>query len=142
MMAWIEARVWQLAAIAAATLVVILSIVLIVSGLNLKRVERERDQLHDAIHNEATGYIVRLNTCQGNVSALEISIGDQNAKIMKLQEQTAARVSAAEAAVEAARTETQAATNRLNRFLSQAPQGATVCERVDDVDRRFLELLK
>lgn len=142
MMAWLEARAWQLAAIAAGALVVALSVMLFVNDVQLNKVQGERDQLHDAIHNEATGYVVRLNTCRRNVDDLEASVKRQSDEIERMERETEQRVANAEAAVASAKVATENANRRLARFLSESPMGSTVCERVEDVDRRFLELLK
>lgn len=81
----------------------------------------------------------RADELQVKLSRCETSIDRQNDAIDKLSKQSEAALAEAEAEVTAARRENRAAKDRLNRFLAQPIQGDTVCERLLDVDRRFLE---
>lgn len=142
MIGWLQAQAWKLVGLGAAAVALSLGVALAFQLGDKARITAERGALHRAINDPDTGYVVRLNTCRTTAASLEQAIEDQNARVRAQAEESARRVAAAEAAVGRARAETEAANARVAAFLSAAPQGATVCERVEDVDRRFLEMLR
>lgn len=133
---------WRLATYGLTTIALGLSGALTLKTLEARRLETERDTLHDQIHNEETGYIVRLSTCRNNAATLEASIADQNERIAGLEAETADRLATGAATLTAIQDENADLRARLDDLLDRPVVGETVCERVEDVDRRIMEWLE
>jgi len=116
-----------------------LAVLLGVATVQKAGVERERDKLESSVEHPTTGWRARFGQCRGNVLTLEASVEQQNKKIVALGEQSAARLAAADAALSAARRDNAGLNTRLNRLLSAPATGATLCERVEQIDRAVLE---
>ena len=142
MIGWLQAQMWKLGTLGASAVALCLGVALALSAAQKHQMEGDRAKLDAAINNPQTGYVVRLAQCRANVTDLEQSIEQQNARISAVEAGSAQRIATAETAVQRAREATRAANTRVTAILSAAPKGATVCERVEDVDRRFLEMLK
>lgn len=138
MIAWLEARAWQVGAIGAGVVAAALAVALGVSTFQKVGLERDVVQLETRLETVRGD----LETCRTNTRTLEGSIEAQNAEIKRISDEGAARLSAATVAVSEARAATAAVQSRLNRLLNAPATGATVCERLDEVDRAVLESLK
>lgn len=79
-----------------------------------------------------------LALAHANVATLEVAIAEQNAAI----EQAAAAGRKRREAVEAAITNAPVARERVVDAMRAPAAGATAAERMEDIDRRFLEGLK
>lgn len=118
-------------------------------GLNLwftdmardRAVERG-DKLLAAIERPVTGWRAQLAGCQADKRSLQGGIESRNRQIEKDGKQAKADLAAAERQVAAARKETTMANQKVAKLMSSPLKGATVCEQMDDVDRRLLEGLR
>lgn len=141
MLAELRARAWQLGAIGAAALVVILSIALAVSAANLRRVVKERDDVRASITAPVTGWAARLTTVQANQARLQAAVNDQNARLAAITADGAGRIAAAEKdLVEARRGQTKAEAQIAS--LMKPLVGGDLCLRVQEADARLMETLK
>ncbi len=131
MFAWLEARVWQVGAIGGGMAAVGLAVALGVTTFQKNGVEKDLANAQAEIV-QLTG---NLRTCRGNTRTLEAGIRDANGKVTAAAQQRDARVAQAEREVAAVRQANAATQSRLNRLLSAPANGATTCERVDQVDR-------
>lgn len=138
MMSWLEARAWQVGTSVAVAVALTLAVSLGVTVFQKRGVERD---LATAA-SKLTAAQASLTTCRTNTRTLEADIADQNRQIDGLRRDTVARLATAERAVAAANRETAAAQARINRFMAAPVAGATACERMVDVDSRFLEMLR
>lgn len=138
MLAWLEARVWQVGAIGGGVVAAGLAVALGVTTFQKVGLERDVARLETSVETIKGD----LTTCQSNTRTLESTIEDRNREIKRISEEGAARLSAAALAVNEARAVTAATQSRLNRLLNAPASGATVCERLDEVDRAVLESLK
>lgn len=135
MIAWIEARVWQIGAIGGGVVAVGLAVALGVTTFQKVGLERDVARLETRVETVLSD----LKTCRGNTLTLVGAIDARNAQIERLGAESAARLSVAEKAVADARAATAATQSRLNRLLNAPASGTTVCERLDEVDRAVLE---
>jgi|GEM_PF-1853667 len=133
---------WKATAIGAAALALALGVTAGVQTARLNSAEARADKLHDAIWAPLIGYEARLGMCQGNEIRLEATLGRQNHAVDALKRESDARIAAAESAVAAAQRQAAEARVRADRLASATITGATLCERVQDVDRLVLEILR
>ena len=141
MINWLRAQAWKVGAVGAGGAALLLGGCLIATSIELHQVEKRRDALHDEIHNEATGYVVRLATLRGNVAALDQGLSRQSESIYRLGAESATKLAAAEQAIAAAEGRLTKAQTSATKLLAPA-KGADDCERFRDIDRRLLETLK
>lgn len=80
-------------------------------------------------------------TCRENEATLQGALDRQNATIATGSAASQAALATAHQSLADAQKKAAALATKLAAFQAQAPAGATVCARVDDVDRRFLETL-
>lgn len=141
MIAWIEARIWQVGTIGASAAAIGLGIALLVSGARLKDAEAARDKLQASITAPGTGWAARLTTCQNNVVTLGSAIQTQNDAIKRTGEESAARLAAASAALKAAQRDNARAEAKVAALMKPLV-GVNTCQRVIEADERLLESLK
>jgi len=83
-----------------------------------------------------------LDVCHASNVTLQDALGRQNKWISDNSAADSQRLKDAAAAVTAAQNATNALLAKLRAFGATPPQGKDTCERVKDVDTRFLETLK
>lgn len=83
--------------------------------------------------------VLKIDRCERTRATLQSGLDEQNKRVNALGEQSRTRIAAAEAALVIARRNNAAAQSRLNAFLAQPTEGETVCDRVLNLDQRFLE---
>jgi uncharacterized protein HemX len=84
----------------------------------------------------------KLWAAEGNVSALQSGIDQQNDQILAWKADSDARLAKAEQAVTSAQTATLAAEIASARIKAHQPVGSDVCVRLLDADETFTENLK
>lgn len=124
MLSWLEARFWQILTLALVALSLHLAISLWGANGEIGRLEKKVEQ---------------LATCERTSASRKSALETQGAKIAALGEESARRLASAERQIAQAQRENAEARRRLNSFVSQPLTGDTVCERVLELDRRFLE---
>jgi hypothetical protein len=80
-------------------------------------------------------------TAKGNTDRCYVKLDAQSDKIAKDSAQSTAALATASQKLTDAQKKAAVLAAKLAAFQAQAPAGATVCARVEDVDRRFLETL-
>lgn len=103
----------------------------------IDRLHHDLDHARDRV-NAAQAETAR---CQANRRTLEGAIATQNAAVARLGQESARHIAEAENAVRAAQSGRVAAERRAADLMRPAT-GSTVCERLQDVDRRVLEGLR
>lgn len=83
-----------------------------------------------------------FKTAESNVMALSAAVARQNVALAALAKEAEERRARAAAAVKNAQESARQARARLAAVVIHPPQGATACDRVMDIDRRFLEALQ
>ena len=135
---WIEARAWQVGAVAAAAVALAMAVSLGVTTFQKRGLERDVARLEKTLV-ETQG---NLTTCRENTRNLEDAINEQNREIQRISQESASRLETAQKDVAAARAATANLQSKLNRLLSAPATGGTVCERLDEIDRAVMESLK
>lgn len=97
------------------------------------------DKLLAAIERPVTGWRAQLADCHASKRSLEGGIKSRNDQIERDAKKAKADLALAERQVAAARKDTAVANQRVAKLLASPIKGATVCEQIDDVDRRVLE---
>lgn len=116
----------------------VMAIPLGVQTVRYEVAESQRADLYRQINDEQTGFIARLAVCRGNTATLEAAIAGQNAAVMAMADQASERIARAEEAASQARSERDEAEARAARFMARPIQGATLVDRVLDVDAAVL----
>lgn len=141
MLAELRARAWQLGAIGAGVLVLILSIALAVTVMNFRRVEKERDGVRASITSPVTGWAARLATVQANQARLQAAVNEQNARLSTLSVEGQQRIAAAEQGLADALKGQDKAQAQIARVMKPLV-GSDLCLRVQEADARLMETLK
>lgn len=132
-------QLWKLATGAAAVALLVLGFMLTTSYLQNRDLSKQRDVLSARINDPATGYIAKLAQARTNVETLKVEVERQNAAYDKLSVESQAALKAAQARLAAAQAETRALERKVAGFLATAPKGATLDERVRDIDERAMK---
>lgn len=117
-------------------------------GGNVKQAFTARDlrttvrTLDRQLNDPKTGYIARLTTCTANNQILSGGIDRQNASIAANAARGAIAIADATRSVAAAQVKTAEAQREATAILNVRPSGETACERLLDLDSRFLESIK
>lgn len=135
---WLETRAWQVGAIGAAAVCLILGAALIASAFEVRGLERDKARLEKRVSDLSRD----LGTCQANERKLERSVADQNAEIEDLSERGAQAIADAQTAVAQVRRENRILERRIAGLLAAPAAGDTVCERIDTVDEAVVEAFR
>lgn len=133
---------WKLAFGLAALTSVVIGVLLVKSQIENRVIVADKQKLERQITDPKTGYIARLTQAQANNVVLEHSVATQNAAMKKLKDDSAAKLLETQRQLAAVQAENRDIMAKMHQFMAQKPRGATVEERVVDVDKRFLETLK
>jgi len=133
---------WKLATIGAGVVAALLGFFLISAHLENKSLNTQKAELVDRIENPQTGYVARLAQANANVIELRTAIERQNVVIRQREgeaREAQANLESLRAQLREAQARSADLNRRLQRFLATKPQGATLEDRVNDIDRRVLE---
>lgn len=133
---------WKIGAGSATVLALVLGFFLITTTMESHRIAGERDKLTASINDPNTGYIARLTQERTNVITLKSAIETQNSAYQKQSDSDKAKLAALTKQLAAAQARTADAEKRLKVFMATKPQGATLTDRVTDVDNRILKDLQ
>lgn len=133
---------WKLATIGAGVVAAILGFLLISSQLENRNLNSQKAELIQRIEDPRTGYVARLTQANANVVELRTAVERQNTVIR--QREGEARAAQAElerlrGQLRQAQAQSAQAQARLREFLATGPRGASLEERVRDIDNRILE---
>lgn len=133
--------IWKLATGGAALLTIILSAFLLSSYFENRDLMSQRNELAKQINDPKTGFVARMAQAQTNIETLKATVESQNTAYRNLSQQSEARLASLRAEVVAAQKREQIVSQKLQQFLATKPQGATLEERIEDIDRRALSEL-
>lgn len=132
---------WKLAFGGSAIVGLVLSALLLASYFENRSLSSQRDQLAQQINDPKTGYIAQLVQARTNVAQLQTTIETQNKAYDKLEKDSAAALAASKARLAAAQAQTRQVERQLGHFLATKPQGATLEDRIRDIDDRAMKEL-
>jgi len=132
---------WKITTIVAGIACAVLIYLLAVSGIENRGLAAARTELASRINDPKTGYVVRLAQAQTNVETLKVALDTQRTSFQTESARQNEALRASEQRLAAAQAQTRTMETKLARFLATAPQGATLDERVRDIDQRILSEL-
>lgn len=128
---------WKVGAFAGLAGCVVLTGLLIAEKADNGRLTTQVGALTKQINDPETGYVVRLAQCRTNTAQLETALDSQNAAIDAQSKTDQAKLAAAQKALADARETIQWLRNSAAAMLEYKPQGATACERAQDVINHY-----
>ncbi len=141
MIAWLEARAWQLGTIAACAVAIALGSALVAEKIDHARTEHARAGLYDQVYTPGTGYLARNTQLTTNLATCSGSLDRQSDAIDRLAADSKAALVESEKSLITARAATAAAERRIGVLLRPLA-AADSCARVIEMDARLLESLK
>lgn len=114
----------------------------VVQAIDNRHLSKQVTQLDGRINDPRTGYVVRLSQAETNTAACTTAVGRQTAAIKAQGQRDAATLAASQARYDREHTARVKAENSAATILAHKPQGATVADRVADVDAQILGDLK
>lgn len=136
---FLTGSLWKAGAIGAVLVSLVIGFFLISTTMENRQIGKERDKLALSINDPKTGYIARLTQARANVAELENAIVVQNTTFKKQSEEARLSMEKLKKELAAAQRRSLEAERRLAVFMSTKPQGATLEDRVNDIDRRILK---
>lgn len=133
---------WKILAGLGGALTIAASIALLVAYIENGNLREANKKLDDRINNPVTGYIAEGARKDANYTNLKRAADRQTAALKTQSAADLARLRATEAKLAAAQRLTRDAQRESDVMLATPPQGATICEQFEDVDRRVMENLK
>jgi chromosome segregation ATPase len=140
-MQWLEARAWQIGAIAAGAAALGMAVSLSIANARLHDAQATRDALQASIDAPVTGWAARLTTAQNNAATLEATIKSRNDQIDAMGKDSKRRLDEAAAALAAADKRAASDQARIDKLMKPLV-GVGTCQRVIEADQRLLESLK
>lgn len=132
-------QLWK-GATAGATVIAVVLIGLLISSYFVNRdISRQRDALSAQINDPTTGYVAQLAQARTNVETLKVEVQRQNAAIDQLSQDSQRRLAEAERRLAAAQAYATRVERQLAGFLATGPSGATLEDRVRDIDERAMK---
>jgi len=135
----ITSNLWKVATGGAALIGIVLSALLLASYFENRSLMVQTTKLQTSINDPMTGYVARLAQATTNVATLKHEIEVQNKAYDQLSAESKALLAAKQVELAKAQEQTRLMTVRLNGFLATKPQGATLEDRVRDIDNRGME---
>lgn len=135
--------IWKIATIGAGVVSLVLVALLMSSYFERQDLLKQRAALELRINDPKTGYVAQLAQATTNVATLKVAVERQTKQLKDFEAASNAQLKATEAQLKVAQEQTRVSQLKLNRFLATKPQGATLEDRVRDIDARALaELIK
>lgn len=132
----VTGQIWKLATIAAGVLTLVISGLLTYTYFEKEDLIEQKTELVRQITDPNTGFIAQLAQSRANVTTLKVQLETQRASFQSKEAEGNAKLKATEAKLAAAQVKTQAMERRLASFLATKPQGATLEDRIRDIDAR------
>lgn len=133
---------WKLIAGGAGLALVGVSLALGSEMIENRHLTKLNTNLGARINDPETGYVRQIAQAQTNAANLQGQIDTQNRAIQTLSDNASTALAESSRKVAAAQVQTRKAEAQVAVLLSRKPQGATLDERIRDVDARVLETLK
>lgn len=132
---------WKLATAGAVAVSIGLAGALFLEKRDHAVTEKARADLAAQIYTPGTGYLAQVAQLQTNVSTLDAKLSQQNDAIARQKSESDAAMAEAEKSLSSAQAATAAAERRIG-VLMRPLVGQDVCQRMIEMDERFLETLK
>lgn len=129
---------WKIGAFVGLAGVVVLTGFLIAEKADNSRLGKRVTALTFEINDPATGYAARLAQSHTNTAQLQTALETQNAAVAAQSAADQKALVAARRRLAEARGEIERLRNAAAVTLSYVPQGATACERTQDVINRYV----
>jgi hypothetical protein len=133
---------WKIATGLAGVASLALGGMLISSNIENRAISKQRDGLTSLITDPKTGYVARLTEANTSIHTLKVSIETQNKAYASLSETSKRQLAESNRRLVLAQAQTKTMEKRLAGFMATKPQGATLEDRVRDIDSRVLTELK
>lgn len=114
----------------------------VVQAIENRHLSSENTRLDTRINDPKTGYVVRVTQAETNVATCSTTITRQTNAIKLQGQQDAAIIAAVQKRYDVEHASRVRAENSAAAFLAHKPQGATLQDRVLDVDAQILGDLK
>lgn len=130
--------IWKIATGIGLAICLVLSGCLVASYFENRKLTSQREALSEQINDPRTGFVVRLAQANTNVETLKTALNTQRQsfEIKAAERERVLASTARQLAVAQQATHTMQL--KLDRFLATKPRGATLDERVRDIDQRGL----
>jgi len=138
-MSFFTGHLWKIATGVAAALALSMMALLMSSYFTNRDLTAQRDVLADRINDPTTGYVAQLAQARTNVAQLEKAVAQQNEAYTRLSTQSLNRLAESRRQLAEAQAQTRVMERKLAGFLATKPQGATLEDRVRDIDARALQ---
>lgn len=130
--------IWKIGVGLAAVLCIALTVMLASSYIENRYLTDQREILSKQINDPRTGFVVRLAQANTNVETLKVALDTQRKSFeTKAAERERVLVNTT-AQLTVAQRASRAMQLKLDRFLATKPQGATLEDRVRDIDQRAM----
>jgi hypothetical protein len=139
MMSFFTGNLWKFATGGAALVAIVLSALLMSSYFENRDLVSQRDSLSKSISDPKTGYVAQLAQARTNVATLEVAVERQSAAYDELSKASTARLAATRAELAKAQAATKVMERKLAGFMATGPKGATLSERIQDIDDRAMK---
>jgi hypothetical protein len=134
---WLLSKMWPIIGIVGVAGCIYLGVSLLVAKGEIRHLGKTIEQRDKTI----TQLTRDLAQCRTNSSTLQNALDQQNAQLRTLSDQSIAKLDALGRGVDAANRNSASVDQRVRNFLAFNPQGADVCARVLQIDKRFVESL-
>lgn len=135
--------VWKIATIGAGVITLLLGSLLTASYFENRDLMKQRGELIAQITDPKTGYVAQLSQARTNVATLTQNLDDQRHSFELKAEERERVLATTQAELEAAQKKTADMDKRLSGFLATKPKGATLEDRIRDIDSRGMsEMVK
>lgn len=136
---FLTGQLWKIATGAAGVVALVLTVMLATSYMQNRDLTKQRGVLSAQINDPVSGYVAQLAQARTNVATLTVEVERQSAAYDKLSAESQARLAASQAALTAAQAKTKVMERKLAGFLATGPKGATLEDRVRDIDERAMK---
>lgn len=138
MIAWIEARIWQVAAVFGGLAAIIAVTAWIMTSLDLRRTRHLLENADQVIAQHRDD----LATCRRGIRDLESELADQNAAILSLGRESADRIAAAERSMRSALQGQASLKVEIEKLVAAGKGSGATCDRLVEVDAAVLEVFR
>lgn len=134
----IRANAWKIAAFAGLAGVALSSFFLLLAQVENRRLVKVNDNLDGRLAVETRARA----QAETNTEQLKAAIANQKRQMEQRAAEDARVLADTRQRLAAAQRETRETRDQVNAFLRRPPQGSTICEQYEDIDRRGMEDLK
>jgi len=139
LLAPLEGQLWKIATGAAGLISLILAGFLVSSYLENRSLTKQKNDLVTQINDPDTGYVAQLAQAHTNVKQVQTAMAEEQASFKAQQSAANAKLAETEATLQRVQAQNKEVNQRLQKFLTTTPQGATHDERMSDIDQSALK---